>query len=101
MCVLRAGAVQTGMLGVSTSALERFCKDTKLYACNAARFKQVVDKVEARCIPPEKLAQKAVKILAKKRVKFAYAINRNPLLLLLNILPKRMQFWVIKQVLKK
>ena len=98
--VLRAGAVSTDMLGVSTAALDRFCKETKLYCCNATRFRQIVDKVEARNIAPEKLAAKVGKILLKKRPRFAYAINRNPLLLLLNMLPKGMQLWIIKQVLK-
>ena len=101
VCVLRAGAVQTEMLGVSTSALDRFCENTKLYECNAKRFKQIVERVEARCIPPEKLAEKVTKILQKKRTKFAYAINRNPLLLLLNALPKRLQLFAIRCVLKK
>lgn len=98
--VIRAGAVNTGMLGVSTSCLDRFCANTKLYTCNAERFKNIVDKVEARCIPPEKIAEKMVKILKEKNPKFAYSINRNPLLLLLNAMPKRFQLWAIKQVLK-
>lgn len=89
--VLRAGAVKTRMLGVSTDALDRFCEGTKLYSCNAARFKRIVGTVEARNIPPEKIAQKAVRILKKKNPRFAYSINRNPLLLLLNALPKRLQ----------
>lgn len=100
VCVLRAGAVATDMLGASTSALDRFCEETKIYKCNAARFKKIVEGVEARNIPPEKIAKKAVKILAAKRTRFAYSINRNPLLLVLNAMPKRFQLWVIKQVLK-
>lgn len=98
--VIRAGAVDTGMLGASTRALDRFCAETKLYACNAARFKAIVEGVEARRIPPEKIAQKALSILRKKRPGFAYPINRNPLLLLLNALPKRLQLWAIRQVLR-
>ena len=98
--VLRAGAVNTGMLGVSTDYLDRFCENTKLYSCNAARFKRIVNRVEARHIPPEKIAHKMGKILQKRRPGFAYSINRNPLLLLLNILPKRLQLWAIKQVLR-
>lgn len=97
--VIRAGAVNTGMLNVSTDSLDRFCENTKLYSCNAERFKNIVGKVEARCIPPEMIAQKVLKILKTKSPKFAYSINRNPLLLLLNALPKRLQLWVIKQVL--
>ena len=98
--VLRAGAVDTGMLGASTAALDRFCEGTGLYACNADRFKRIVDRVEARCVKPECLAGKAAKIVTKKKPKFAYKINRNPLLLMLNILPKRLQLFAIRTVLK-
>ncbi len=98
--VIRAGAVDTGMLSVSTDSLDRFCANTKLYSCNAERFKNIVQRVEAKCIPPEKIAQKTLKILREKNPKFAYPINRNPLLLLLNAMPKKLQFRVIKQVLK-
>ncbi len=98
--VLRAGAVNTGMLGASTDALDRFCNGTQLYSCNAKRFKSIVDRVEARHIPTEKLAKKVYKILKKRRPHFAYSINRNPLLLLLNILPKRLQLCIIKLILK-
>ena len=99
--VLRAGAVETDMLGVSTTALDIFCEKTKLYDCNATRFRDIVNRVEARRIPPEKIARKAMKILQKRKPKFAHTINRNPLLLLLNILPSRFQFWIIGKILKK
>ena len=98
--VLRAGAVTTDMLGASTDALDRFCQSTTLYTCNAERFKRIVDRVEARSIPPEKLAERVARILNKRNPRFAYSINRNPLLLLLNILPKSLQLWIIKQILK-
>ena len=98
--VLRAGAVGTGMLKASTDALDRFCENTGLYSCNAKRFKKIVDKVEARQIPPERIGKKVLKILKKRRPAFSYAINRNPLLILLNFMPKRFQLWVIKKVLK-
>lgn len=98
--VLRAGAVKTALLGASTVALDKFCDKTELYTCNAARFKRIVDKVEARCVPPEKIAVKTLKILKKKHPKFAYSINRNPLLLMLNVLPRGLQLKIIKRVLK-
>ena len=98
--VIRAGAVDTGMLSVSTDSLDRFCQNTRLYSCNAKRFKNIVDRVEARRISTERLAQKTQKILKKRNPKFAYGINRNPLLLILNAFPKKFQLWVIKQVLK-
>ncbi len=98
--VLRAGAVGTKMLGVSTDALDKFCRNTKLYTCNAKRFKNIVEGVESRHIHPAKIAKKTIKILRKKHPCFAYSINRNPLLVLLNILPKRLQLWIIKMILK-
>ena len=98
--VLRAGAVDTGMLGTSMAALERFVEKTKLYTCNAKKFKAIVEKVEARSIPTDKLARKISRIARKRRPRFAYAINRNPLLLLLGILPKRVQLFAIRKILK-
>jgi NAD(P)-dependent dehydrogenase (short-subunit alcohol dehydrogenase family) len=98
--VLRAGAVSTGMLGVSTTALDRFCEKTTTYQCNAKRFKKIVNGVEAKCVAPEKIAGKVSKILSKKKPKFVYTVNRNKLLLLLNALPKGIQCAVIKKILK-
>ena len=98
--VLRAGAVDTGMLGVSTSALDRFCENTAIYSCNAKRFKNIVESVEARCVSPEKIAEKTWKILNRKHMAFSYSINRNLLLLILNALPERVQFEIIKKILK-
>ena len=88
------------MLGVSTTQLDKFCENTKLYSYNAKRFQNIVDKVEARKISPQKIADKTLKILRKKNPKFAYPINRNPMLLLFNAMPQKFQFWVIKKILK-
>ena len=98
--VIRAGAVKTGMLGASTAALDRFCTATKLYTCNAKRFKHIVERVEARNVQPEKIAEITRKILVTKHPAFSYCVNRNALLRLLNILPKRVQLWAIRCVLK-
>ena len=99
--VLRAGAVSTSMLGASTTALDRFCNGTKLYSCNAKRFKTIVENVEARHISPEKIGTKMRSIIRKKKPRYAYVINRNPLLLMLNALPSRLQFFIIRMILKK
>lgn len=98
--VLRPGAVKTGMLDVSMDGLNKFCARTRLYSYNAKRFKRIVESVEARHVPPEKIARKALKIVQAKNPKYVYKINRNPLLLLLHVLPPRLQTWIIKQVLK-
>ncbi len=98
--VLRAGAVDTGMLGTSTAALEAFCSHTQLYKCNSKKFREIVESVEARRIPPEKLAGKICAIIEKRKPRYAYSINRNPLLLLLNALPKCLQLAAIRWILK-
>lgn len=98
--VLRAGAVDTGMLGESTRQLEDFCNKTDHYQYNADRFRRIVNKVEARRIAPEKIAKKILDISRKKQPKFDYSINRNPLLILMDILPERARFFIIKRMLK-
>lgn len=98
--VLRAGAVKTDMLGASTDALGRFCERTQLYSCNAERFRRIVDSVEAKCVSPEAIAARMARIVTARSPRFAYSINRNPLLRMMNALPQRTQLWAIRQVLK-
>lgn len=98
--VIRAGAVDTGMLGASTDALDAFCARTERYVCNSKRFRQIVDSVESKSIPPEMIAKKVYTVFKKRRPAFAYGINRNILLRLLNILPHRIQLFAIRKVLK-
>lgn len=98
--VLRPGAVQTGMLRVSTDGLDRFCRQTKLYPCNAKRFKLIVERVEARNVLPAAVGAKVCRILRRKYPRYVYSLNRNPLLLLLSILPHKLQTQIIGMVLK-
>lgn len=98
--VIRPGAVKTDLLSVSTRALDSFCAKTRLYQCNAKRFKKIVDSVEAKNIPAQSIAKIAYKAMTARRPKYVYSINRNPLLRLLNILPDRAQVAIIKMILK-
>ena len=98
--VIRPGAVKTGLLDVSKAGLDRFCNETKLYPCNADRFRKIVDTVEARNVPPERIAKTAFRAFDAKHPRYVYSVNRNPYLLLMNILPKRVQTGIIKLILK-
>ena len=98
--VIRPGAVKTGLLDVSTRALDRFCSETKYYPCNAERFRRIVNGVEAKHVPPERIAGRVERALTAKRPKYTYNVNRNPLLRLLNLLPKRLQVAIIRGILK-
>ena len=97
--VLRPGAVDTGLLSVSTRRLDAFISGTQYYSCNAKRFKSIVDRVETKKIPPEKIADLAVKALSANNPKYIYKINRNPLLLLMQLLPPRLRTRIIKKIL--
>ena len=66
---------------------------------NAERFRRVVNRVEAKKIPPRKLAAKVIRALKSTRTRLVYKVNRNPLLLFLNALPRRMQLAVIRRML--
>lgn len=99
--VLRPGAIDTGLLDISLAKLEDFKQNTTLYKENATKFDEIVKSVESKKIPPEKLAKKIGKILQKKKPRFVYKINRNFLLKLLNIVPNRLQTWIIKKILTK
>ena len=52
-------------------------------------------------IPAEKIAKLVNRILNKRKPKYVYKINRNKLLLLMHLLPKRMQNWAIRRILLK
>lgn len=98
--VIRPGAVNTGMLPASTACLERFCRETRLYRCNAERFRRIVNRVEAGGIPPEKIARRAEGILRARRPRLTVCVNRSPLLLLFEALPERLRLFLIRTVLR-
>lgn len=98
--IVRPGAVKTPLLNVSTSSIDRFINKTSLYKDTSTRFKRIVDSVENKNIEPIKIAKIVNKILKKNNPKFVYNINRNILLKLLNILPDRLQVFIIGKLLK-
>ena len=98
--LIRPGAVDTGLIEVSTNKLDKFTESTTHYQYNAKRFKKVVDSVESKKISPNKIANLIYKASQKKRPKYVYKINRNKGLLLLNMLPKSWQHRIIKKILQ-
>ena len=98
--VLRPGAVKTNLLNISTDRLDNFVNNTSIYKCNAKKFKSIVDSVESKSKNPSVIGKKILRIIDKKNPKYIYNINRNILLKLLNILPCKLQVFIIKQILK-
>ena len=99
--VIRPGATKTPLLGDSTSALDKFVEGTRLYKTNSKRFKRIVDSVEAKNVSPDVIGETAYRIIRAKMPRYIYNINRNPLLLILNALPQRLQNFIIKLILTK
>ena len=99
--LIRPGAVDTGLLDISINSLEKFIEKTQNYKVNAEKFKKIVNSVENRKVSPDKIGNLIYKINKKRNPRFVYSINRNPLLLILNALPKRLQTRIIKLILTK
>jgi NAD(P)-dependent dehydrogenase (short-subunit alcohol dehydrogenase family) len=97
--VVRPGAVATDLLPVSVTRLNDFCDSTQLYPLPSDRFRRIVNRVESRSIPPERLASRVVRALNARRPRLVYNINRNPLLRLLDFLPARLRLFIIKRIL--
>lgn len=99
--VIRPGAVKTGLLNVSTVALDKMIEHTELYKYNATKFKKIVDSVETATVTPDKIAKTAFRAVTAKRPKYVYNINRNAALRFLSALPKKTQVAIIRNILTK
>lgn len=97
--VIRPGAVDTGLLDVSTKRINDFENNTTHYKYNSARFKKITNSVENKKISPNKIGKLIYKVNQKRNPKYIYSINRNLGLILLNSLPRRLQNFIIKKIL--
>ena len=100
MSVIRPGAVSTGLLGVSTKALDQFCEHTEYFAPNAQHFKEIVNSVESKSVEPSRIADLVFRSLTEKKPRYVYNINRNFLLRLMSALPDHLQIYILKLILK-
>lgn len=99
--VIRPGAVETPLLGRSVERIESFTEKTERYPDQAERFLYVTRKVESKSVPPEAVAKKLIGILSKRRPRFLYTLNSNPLLKLYGLLPKQWKLKAIRTYLKR
>lgn len=96
---VRPGAVQTPLSAGSMKSTARLADNTVLYEKQAMRFCTLAAKFVGKPILPEKLAALIYKAATAKQPKLIYQINRHPGLILLNLLPKRLQCAVIRFLL--
>ena len=97
---VRPGAVATPLATSSADTTDTLAKTTVLYKKESVHFASLVKKFTGTPISPEKMAKTVCRATLSYHPKFSYSKHRNPGLVLLNILPKRLQCFIIKMLLK-
>lgn len=98
---IRPGAVETNLSSGSIDDTNKLVNDTILYKKQSVHFAKLVNKFTGKKIKPEKLAKLVYKVSLKKKPKLVYKINTNIGMLLLGILPIRLQCYIIKLLLNR
>lgn len=96
---IRPGAVETPLSRASVSATKDLADTTMLYKKQAKNFAGLAAKFMGTPIKPQALAALIYKAATAKAPKLIYKKHRNIGLVLLNLLPKRLQCAVIKFLL--
>ena len=97
---IRPGAVKTTLAMNSLVDTENLAKETKLFKKESKKFVTITKKFMGTPIEPVKVARLIYKVSLKKHPRYSYKIHQNLGLVLLNILPKRVQCFLIKLILK-
>ena len=97
---IRPGAVETPLSNNSITDTESLSKETKLYKRQSKKFVSIMKKFMGKPIKPEKISKLIYKSVIKKHPRITYSKHKNIGLILLNILPKRLQCFIIKLLLK-
>ena len=98
---VRPGAVKTPLADGSVKATADLAKRTVLYQKGARRFSSIASKFMGKPIEPKKLSSLVYKASTLKRPKPVYKKHQNIGLVLLNLLPLRLQCAIIKLLLNK
>ena len=98
---IRPGYVETPLSKGSLTGTKELVSSTKLYENESKHFLNLVSKFMGKPISPNKLGLLIYKVTLKKRPKLIYYKNRILCLILLNLLPKRLQCVIIKMLLKR
>lgn len=98
--VIRPGAVATPMIKSSSNSIDDFCGNTVIYNGKLKSFETLANSLKTKTVSPQSIAKILLKALCARRPKLIYSINRNKGLLLLNLLPARLQLMLITFILK-
>ena len=98
---IRPGAFNTALAQGSLTKTKELTDKTVLYKEQSGKFYGLVKMFMGKPKPPEKIAKTYYKALTTKSKKIIYKKHTNKLLLLMNLLPKRLQVFIVKTLLKK
>ena len=97
---IRPGAFNTNLAQGSLEKTKELTNKTILYKGQSKKFYSLVKGFMGKPLSPDKIAPVYYRALVAKRPKLIYSKHLNPLLLLMNILPKRLQCFAVKTLLK-
>lgn len=95
------GAIETPLSNNSLSDTQLLASNTKLYKNQANNFMHLVKNFMGKPISTTKLAKFIYKKTIKNKNKYTYKIHRSFGLVLLNMLSKRLQCFIVKLLLNK
>lgn len=98
---IRPGAIETPLSNNSITDTKNLAETTILYQKQAKNFFGLMLKFMGKSLKPEKLSIIIYKISQKKHPKYIYKIHQNLGLVLLNLLPKKLQCYIIKKLLNR
>ena len=97
---IRPGAIETPLASFSMDDTKALAEQTKLYEKQAGKFYNIARKFMGTPIKAEKISKIIYKAATCKHPKIIYKKHQNIGLVLLNLLPLRLQCFVIKMLLK-
>lgn len=97
---IRPGAFNTTLSRGSLTLTKDLSEKTVLYKKQSSKFYNLVKSFMGTPSHPTKIAPVYYKALTKKRPKIIYKKHTNKLLKLLNVLPKKLQCFIVKTLLK-
>lgn len=98
---IRPGAIATPLAGGTVKAAEELAAATTLYTAEAPRFARLTARFLGRPLAPERLAATVFRATTARHPRLSYTRHRHPGLLLLSLLPLRMQCFVVKCLLHR
>ncbi len=96
---VRPGAVKTPLEAAAIDKTRELEEKTELYKKQASHFSSLAQKFSSKPVKADVIAKIIYKAASVKKPKYSYSKNRSFGLVLLSILPKRMQCSIIKLLL--